>query len=97
MSASFLQVPTDSDFSFQNLPYGVFCKKQEDEGVRRRIGVAIGDSILDLTEASKAKLFTGPTLCQSTCFQQVHLTLVAAVTFLPSSTTLTPRVYHICV
>lgn len=35
----------DSDFPIQNLPYGVFSEA----GGPRRIGVAIGDAILDLT------------------------------------------------
>ena len=37
-----------SDFPIQNLPLGVFSA----DGVGRRIGVAIGDFILDLTEAA---------------------------------------------
>ncbi len=36
----------DSDFPVQNLPYGAFCRKGSDEPLR--IGVAIGDQILDL-------------------------------------------------
>lgn len=39
-----------SDFPIQNLPYGVFCA---DDG-RRRVGVAIGDQILDLTAMEAA-------------------------------------------
>ena len=36
-----------ADFPVQNLPLGVFSS----DGVARRIGVAIGDFILDLTAA----------------------------------------------
>jgi fumarylacetoacetase len=36
----------DSDFPVQNLPYGVFRRKNSDEPLR--VGVAIGDQILDL-------------------------------------------------
>ena len=42
---SFIQVPADSDFPIQNLPYGIFKPR---DGVARA-GVAIGDSILDLS------------------------------------------------
>ena len=42
--ASWVHVPDDSDFSLQNLPYGVFSTT--DTG--SRIGVAIGDDVLDL-------------------------------------------------
>jgi fumarylacetoacetase len=41
---SWVGVPTDSDFPIQNLPYGVFST----EGRSPRVGVAIGDHILDL-------------------------------------------------
>lgn len=37
----------DTDFPIQNLPYGVFRRRQSDEAFR--VGVAIGDQILDLT------------------------------------------------
>ncbi len=40
---SWVPVPPDSDFPIENLPYGVF-----DAGPGRRIGVAIGDQVLDL-------------------------------------------------
>ncbi len=35
-----------SDFPIQNLPFGVFCKR--DAGAKARVGVAIGESILDV-------------------------------------------------
>ena len=53
---SFIQVNPDSDFSYDNLPYGIFSADGDDG--RRRIGVAIGDFVLDLS--SVAKLFDGP-------------------------------------
>ncbi len=40
--ASWVPVPADSDFPIQNLPFGVFRTD------RTRVGVAIGDEILDL-------------------------------------------------
>ncbi|KAL4613279.1 fumarylacetoacetase [Arapaima gigas] len=54
---SFIQVDEKSHFSFHNLPYGVFSTA---DNPRRRIGVAIGDQILDLSVIKS--LFTGPAL-----------------------------------
>ena len=42
---SFINVPPDSDFSIQNLPFGVFKPATG----AARIGVAIGDFVLDLS------------------------------------------------
>jgi fumarylacetoacetase len=42
---SFIEVPPDSDFPIQNLPYGIFRPR----GGTARAGVAIGDLILDLS------------------------------------------------
>src|SRR5438132_9198921 len=42
---SFLDVPRDSHFPIQNLPFGVFQPKQ----AQPRAGVAIGDLIVDLS------------------------------------------------
>ena len=46
---------TDTDFPIQNLPFGVFRKREAMEaGVgSARIGVAIGDAVLDLAAAAK--------------------------------------------
>jgi fumarylacetoacetase len=43
---SFIEVDPSSDFPIQNLPYGVFSA----HGLAPRIGVAIGDHVLDLWE-----------------------------------------------
>lgn len=56
---SFIKVPARSHFPIQNLPYGVFRPKL---GGAARIGVAIGDWVLDLSEVEKANLFRGPRL-----------------------------------
>ncbi|MCO5130041.1 MAG: fumarylacetoacetase [Xanthobacteraceae bacterium] len=42
---SFIDVAPDSDFPIQNLPYGVFSTP---DSAARRVGVAIGDFVLDL-------------------------------------------------
>ena len=52
---SFLQINDDSDFSLDNLPYGIFTTAGNE---RKRIGVAIGTWILDLSTISH--LFQGP-------------------------------------
>jgi fumarylacetoacetase len=44
---SFIEVDPASDFPIQNLPYGVFTSK---DGLAPRVGVAIGDFVLDLWE-----------------------------------------------
>lgn len=51
--ASWLQVPDDSDFSLRNLPYGVFSTA--DSGPR--IGVAIGEYVLDLKVLAQEQVF----------------------------------------
>jgi fumarylacetoacetase len=46
----------DCDFPIQNLPFGVFSRKGESE---RRVGVAIGDQIVDIGESLSANLWSG--------------------------------------
>uniref|UniRef100_A0A8C4E9U9 Fumarylacetoacetase n=1 Tax=Dicentrarchus labrax TaxID=13489 RepID=A0A8C4E9U9_DICLA len=54
---SFIKVDATSDFSFHNLPYGIFSTP---DNVKHRIGVAIGDQILDLSVI--LSLFRGPVM-----------------------------------
>uniref|UniRef100_A0A1A8JL50 Fumarylacetoacetase n=2 Tax=Nothobranchius TaxID=28779 RepID=A0A1A8JL50_NOTKU len=54
---SFIEVDADCDFSFQNLPYGVFSTANNP---KHRIGVAIGKEILDLSVITS--LFVGPVM-----------------------------------
>ena len=51
--ASWVNIPEDSDFSLYNLPYGVFSTSQSSP----RVGVAIGDQVLDLKTLSQAGVF----------------------------------------
>lgn len=44
----------DTDFPIQNLPFGVFSRKGQTD---RRIGVAIGDQIVDISECDKANVW----------------------------------------
>ncbi|KAI7814383.1 fumarylacetoacetase [Triplophysa rosa] len=57
LNMSFIKVHETSDFSYHNLPYGVFSTS---DSPRHRIGVAIGDQILDLSVIKH--LFNGPAL-----------------------------------
>ena len=47
---SFVPVEPGSDFPIQNLPYGVFSTK---DGLAPRVGVAIGDYVLDLWQLAQ--------------------------------------------
>jgi fumarylacetoacetase len=47
---SFIAVDPNSDFPIQNLPYGVFSTK---DGLAPRVGVAIGNHVLDLWELAQ--------------------------------------------
>lgn len=51
---SWVEVPANSDFPIQNLPFGIFKK----EGVKR-VGVAIGEKVLDLAGLQNHGLFDG--------------------------------------
>ncbi|PKA62891.1 fumarylacetoacetase [Apostasia shenzhenica] len=76
---SFVEVPDDSHFPLENLPYGIFRPKAPVGGdpsqavAAPRPGVAIGDSVLDLSAISSAGLFDGPLLSNSQCFNQPSL------------------------
>src|SRR5436309_8287503 len=55
---SFIDVDPTSDFSIQNLPYGVFSTKDR---LAPRVGVAIGNYVLDLWELEQdSRLDVGP-------------------------------------
>src|SRR4051795_5304635 len=55
---SFIPVDPTSDFPIQNLPYGVFSAR---DGLAPRVGVAIGEYVLDLWELEQdSRLDVGP-------------------------------------
>ncbi len=54
--ASFIDVPRDSHFPIQNLPFGVFKPRQG----KARVGVAIGDLVLDLSILEELGHFRSP-------------------------------------
>jgi fumarylacetoacetase len=53
---SFIEVPADSHFSIQNLPFGIF----EPRDGKARVGVAIGDLIIDLSALEELGHFQSP-------------------------------------
>lgn len=73
---TFIHVPEDSHFPLQNLPYGSFRMKSAETA---RIGVAIGDSILDLSVIAAAGCFSGSTLDSSKCFAEVSKCIYISV------------------
>lgn len=52
--ASWIPIEAESDFSLQNLPYGVFSATPDQE---RRIGVAVGNQVLDLKALARNGAF----------------------------------------
>ncbi len=54
MIRSFVDVPPESHFPLQNLPYGVFRPRP---GAAPRVGAAIGDLVLDLSVLEEVGLF----------------------------------------
>src|SRR5207237_8787706 len=61
---SFINVPPDSDFSIQNLPFGVFKPREGNA----RVGVAIGDLILDLEVLETRGFFSDVVAAATTLF-----------------------------
>lgn len=50
-----LDIPADSDFSIHNLPFGIFSLPEAGKG--KRVGMAIGDYVVDLADAADEGLF----------------------------------------
>lgn len=63
---SFIKCRPACSFPLQNLPYGVFSRRGAQD---RRIGVAIGDYILDLKALSAREWFAGSV---NDAFQKVN-------------------------
>ena len=51
---TWIEVSNNTDFSIYNLPFGIFSKK----GVSKRVGVAIGNKVIDLLACNKLNFFT---------------------------------------
>lgn len=52
------EVPEGSEFGVQNLPYGVFSRGSQ----AARVGVRIGEFVLDLAPALADEVFAAPSL-----------------------------------
>lgn len=50
---SWLDIPSNSDFSIHNLPFGIFSTKKK----TRRVGIAIGNYVIDLLVCNSLDLF----------------------------------------
>ena len=68
---SFLPIPDDSDFTLDNLPYGIFSP----EGEEPRVGVALGAHVVDLAVLEHAGCFDGTFLRDHPAFDQSTLNL----------------------
>lgn len=72
MRKSFIDVSPDSHFPIQNLPYGVFRPRK---GGLARVGVAIGDYILDLALLEQTGYFQETSFAEKKVFQESTLNL----------------------
>ncbi len=73
---SFIDVASDSDFPIQNLPYGVFKTSATSPA---RIGVAIGDEVLDLAVLAEAGQLGGGDLGDGSVFREQTLNSLMAL------------------
>ena len=64
---AFFDIPAESHFPIQNLPFGVFRPTPKHEP---RIGVAIGDFVLDLKVLQTLGFFDGPQLRNQDVFEE---------------------------
>jgi fumarylacetoacetase len=73
---TFLDGAADSPFPIQNLPYGVF---RPSPSSMPRVGVAIGDFVLDLGVLEDARRFTEPLLVEEKPFRRYTLNAFMAL------------------
>ncbi len=73
---SFIDVAPDSHFSIHNLPYGVF---KPSAGSAARIGVAIGEEVLDLAVLAEKGLLSGGDLGDGSVFREPTLNALMAL------------------
>jgi fumarylacetoacetase len=65
---SWLEISRESDFPIQNLPFGIYSTKNK----TKRVGVAIGDQILDLYRLFKLGYLDSLSFCEH-CFSNEYL------------------------
>ena len=73
---TFIEVDPNSPFPIQNLPFGIF-KPHHDEAPR--VGVAIGDFVLDLAVLEEKEFFDRPEIQQQRPFSQSSLNAFMAM------------------
>jgi fumarylacetoacetase len=74
--ASFLDIPDDHPFPIQNLPYGVFRPSPD---AAPRVGVAIGDAVLDLAVLEANDVFEHPAVRDAAPFAEPTLNAFMAL------------------
>ena len=65
---SLLEISRESDFPIQNLPFGIYSTKNK----TKRVGVAIGEYILDLSQLLKLGYLDSLSFCEH-CFSNEYL------------------------
>lgn len=65
---SWIKVPENSDFPIQNLPFGIYSTKNK----TKRVGVAIGNQILDLSNLFELGYLDSLSFCEH-CFSNEYL------------------------
>ena len=65
---SWLEISRESDFPIQNLPFGIYSTKNK----TKRVGVAIGDQILDLSKLFELGYLDSLSFCEH-CFSNEYL------------------------
>src|SRR5437879_5652848 len=73
---SFVPVAPDSHFPIQNLPFGIFRRHP---GGTPHVGVAIGDTILDLWVLEESDLLAATTVAERHCFRAPALNAFLAL------------------
>jgi len=70
--STFINIPTNSDFSIHNIPFGVFHLKTETPS-QARCASRIGDSVVDLSQIESQGHFKGPLMSGQKVFNQTTL------------------------
>ena len=70
MPRSFIDISSDSHFSIYNLPYGIFSPKS---GGEPRVGIAIGDNVIDLSVLEEEGIFERTLLGKERVFSRPSL------------------------
>ena len=74
---SFISVDKNSDFPIQNLPFGIFSTSNQPGKTKKRIGVAIGEYILDLQTVFEENLIQNSSYYSFDIYSQSLNTLMS--------------------